>query len=160
MNRLFSSVLVGIDGSDSSFRATRHAIVMARQLGSRLTAVYVVDTATITRLSISRILVETEASHFRESLEHTGRRYLDFVADLARSKGLGLETRLRHGSVATELLAAAEEQGADCLVLGGWDHVRPSFEPLSRAYREILAHATIPVLISCGTLAEEWYKSF
>lgn len=158
MTPLFATVVVGIDGSDSSFRAVRYAIVLARQNGSRLVAAYVVDTATISRLSLSRILVETEATHFRDSLESTGKRYLDFAASLARDKGIALEKQLRHGSVATELLAVTAETGADCLVLGGWDHARPSFEPLSRSYREILAHATIPVLISCGPLADQLFE--
>jgi nucleotide-binding universal stress UspA family protein len=155
---MFASLVVGLDGSDSSFRALRHAVALARREESRLCAVYVVDAATISRLSISRILVEAEAEHFRDSLERTGRHYLDFAAKLAAAKGVRLETELRSGSVATELLAVAEARGADCLVLGGWDRGRSSLEPLSRSYREILAHAAMPVLVSCGSQAEEWYE--
>ena len=50
---LFSNILVAVSGSDASIHAAKYAIIMAKQYRCRLSAVYVVDTATIRQLTLS-----------------------------------------------------------------------------------------------------------
>jgi nucleotide-binding universal stress UspA family protein len=46
------------------------------------------------------------------------------------------------------LLARAEEEGADLLVMGGYGHPRLREVVLGGTTRHVLAHAAVPVLLS------------
>jgi nucleotide-binding universal stress UspA family protein len=74
MKPLIQNVLVAISGSDASINAAKYAIVLARQYRCSLTAVYVVDTATLRQLVITNIFIEDESEDYEKSLEENGRR--------------------------------------------------------------------------------------
>lgn len=147
MTGLFNHVLLGLSGGESSLQAAKYAIAMAKFSTGQLTAVYVVDTATIRRLTIGQVFVPAEASQFQASLEEDGRRYLNFISQLAETKGVILQTELRHGPVGGELLAAAAERHADCLVLGSWEPSHAAWDIPGSNFRELLQHARCPILI-------------
>ncbi|MDR3160936.1 MAG: universal stress protein [Spirochaetaceae bacterium] len=147
MKPLFSNIMVAISGSDASISAAKYAIVMAKQYRSRLCAVYVVDTATIRQLTLSKIFIQEESQDYEKSLEANGQRYLSFVEELARAKAVKIERNLRRGAVYTEILAAADEKKADLIILGGWEKDRSSRDIISHAHREIMISAKCSVLL-------------
>ncbi|HCC36457.1 MAG TPA: universal stress protein [Treponema sp.] len=127
--------------------AAKYAIVMAKLYRCRLSAVYVVDTATIKQLTLSRIFIQEESVEYEKSLEANGERYLAFVEELARAKGVKAEREIRKGAVYTEILAVADEKKADLIMLGGWEKDRSARDIISHAHREIMANAKCPVLL-------------
>jgi glutaredoxin len=78
--------------------------VMAKQYKCRLIAVYVVDTATLKELLLSRIFVEDESFEYEKSLLANGERYLNYIEELADRKGVGVEKVLRRGSIFASFL--------------------------------------------------------
>jgi nucleotide-binding universal stress UspA family protein len=149
MNKpLFSNIVVAVSGSDASILAAKYAIVMAKTYRCRLSAVYVVDTATIRQLTLSRIFIQEESQEYEKSLEENGQRYLSFVEELALAKGIKIERELRRGAVYTEILAVADEKGADLIILGGWEKERSTREIFSHAHREIMINAKCSVLLA------------
>jgi len=108
----------------SEFLAAKYAIVLAKLYRCRLSAAYVVDTATIKQLTLSKIFIQEESQEYERSLQTNGERYLAFVEELARAKGVKIERELRRGAVYTEILAVAEEKKADLIILGGWEKNR------------------------------------
>ncbi|MDR2485193.1 MAG: universal stress protein [Treponema sp.] len=144
---LFSNVVVAITGSDASILAAKYAIVMAKIYRCRLTAVYVVDTATIRQLTLSKIFIQEESQEYEKSLEANGKRYLSFVEELARSKGVKIESDIRRGAVYTEILTLAEDKKADMIVLGGWEQHRSARDIISHAHREIMVNAKCSVVL-------------
>jgi len=147
MKPIISSVVVAITGSDASILAAKYAIIMVKQYHCKLTAVYVVDTATIKQLTLSKIFVQEESSEYEKSLEANGSRYLSFVEELAHAKGVKIEKELRRGAVFSEILKASEERKADMIVLGGWEKDRSARDIISHTHREIMVNAKCSVLI-------------
>jgi len=144
---LIQTVVVAVSGSEASIHAARYGIAMAKLYGVRLIGVYVVDTATLRELLLSRIFVEDESSEYEKSLEDNGTRYLNYVEELARQKEVGLEKVLRRGSISTEIVEASEDLGADLILLGGFDEKAGVRDVLSRQHREILKSAKCSVLV-------------
>ena len=142
---LFSNIVVAINGSDASILAAKYAIVMAKVYRCRLSAVYVVDTATIRQLTLSKIFIQEESQEYEKSLEVNGERYLSFVEELARAKGVKIEREIRRGAVYTEILAAADEKKADLIILGGWEKDRNPRDIFSHSHREIMINAKCSV---------------
>jgi len=147
IKQLFSHLVVGVTGSEASILAAKYAIVMARAYRCRLSAIYVVDTATIRQLTLSRIFIQEESREYEESLQANGERYLAYVEELAHAKGVRVEREIRRGAVYTEILAAAEERKADLIVLGGWEKDRSPRDIISHAHREIMVNAKCSVLL-------------
>ena len=144
---LFTNIVVAISGSDASILGAKYAIVMAKAYRCKLSAVYVVDTATIRQLALSKIFIQEESLEYEKSLEANGERYLAFVEELALAKGVKIEREIRRGAVYTEILAAAAERGADLIILGGWEKDRNPRDIFSHSYREIMVNAKCSVLL-------------
>ncbi|MFA6507371.1 MAG: universal stress protein [Treponemataceae bacterium] len=155
---LFSNIVVAISGSDASIHAAKYAIIMAKLYRCRLTAVYVIDTATIRQLTLSKIFVQEESLEYEKSLEANGERYLSFVEELARAKGVKVERDLRRGAIYTEILAATDERKADLIVLGGWEKDRNSRDIISHSHREIMVSARCSVFIVKEPNIDQLYK--
>jgi len=147
MKSLIQTVVVAVSGSEASINAAKYGILLARVLHVRLVGVYVVDTATLRELLLSRIFVEDESAEYEKSLEDNGHRYLNYVQDLAAKKGVQLEKVMRRGAISTEIVEAAEETGADLILLGGFEESKGIHDVLSRQRREIVRNARCSVLV-------------
>ncbi|MDR2499611.1 MAG: universal stress protein [Treponema sp.] len=155
---LFSHILVAITGSDASIAAAKYAVIMSKLYRCRLSAVYVVDTATIRQLTLTKIFIQEESQEYEQSLEANGERYLSFVEELARAKGVKLDRTMRKGAVYTEILKAADEKKADLIVLGGWERDRSARDIISHAHREVMVNAKCSVLLVKEPGIDQLYK--
>jgi len=147
MKSLIQTVVVAVSGSEASVNAAKYGILLARVLRVRLVGVYVVDTATLRELLLSRIFVEDESAEYEKSLEDNGHRYLNYVQDMAAKKGVQMEKVMRRGAISTEIVEAAEEAGADLILLGGFEESKGVHDALSRQRREIVRNARCSVLV-------------
>jgi nucleotide-binding universal stress UspA family protein len=158
MKPLISNIITGVTGSDASIMAAKYAIVMAKTDHCRLSAVYVVDTATIKQLTLSKIFIQEESLEFEKSLEANGERYLSFVEELAQAKGVKIEREVRRGAVYTEILTAADERNADLIIVGGWEKDRNAHDIIGHAHREIMYHSKCSVIIVKDPDIDQLYK--
>ena len=155
---LFSNIVVAVSGSDASILAAKYAIVMAKAYRCRLSAVYVVDTATIRQLTLSKIFIQEESLEYEKSLQANGERYLSFVEELASAKGVKAEREIRQGAIYTEILAVADEKKADLIILGGWEKDRSTREIFSHSQREIMINSKCSVLFVKEPGIDQMYK--
>jgi nucleotide-binding universal stress UspA family protein len=155
----FSKLLVVVNGSESSVSAAKYAIVLSKAYNCELIVVYVVDTASLRQLVLSRIFVPAESEEYEMRLRESGERLLSYVVELAKKAGRRAETRLLKGAIAGEVVKAADECGADCILLGGWDRGSTLRDIFSDAYREIMRSTPCPVLVVKGPKAEAAYKA-
>ncbi|GHU17990.1 universal stress protein [Spirochaetia bacterium] len=158
MKALISNIVVVITGSDASILAAKYAIVMAKAYRCRVTAVYVVDIATIRQLTLSKIFIQEESQDYEKSLEANGDRYLAFVEELAHAKGVKIEREIRRGAVYTEILTVADEKKADLIVMGGWEKDRSARDIISHTHREIMVSAKCSVLLVKEPNIDQIYK--
>ena len=158
MKQLFSNIITAVTGSDESIMAAKYAIIMAKLYHCHLNAVYVVDTATIKQLTLSKIFIQEESVEYEKSLEANGLRYLSFVEELAHAKGVKIEKEIRKGAVYTEILAAAAEKRADLIVMGGWEKDRSSRDIIGHAHREVMINAKCSVVLVKEPGIDQLYK--
>ncbi|MDR2177729.1 MAG: universal stress protein [Treponema sp.] len=155
---IISHVIAAISGSDASILAAKYAIVMSKTYRCKMTAVYVVDTATIRQLTLSKIFIQEESQDYEKSLELNGERYLSFVEELAQAKGVKIEREIRRGTVSTEILTAAEDKKADLIILGGWEKDRNTRDIIGHSHREIMTSAKCSVLLVKEPGIDQIYK--
>lgn len=146
-DNLFSKILLVVDGSEASVAAAHYAVKLAVQTGGGLTAVYVVDTATMEYLTQMKIFVQEEREEFNRELEQTGRRYLDFVKTIAGNEGLEVDTVMDSGSFHQVVLQNARQQDMDVIVLGGWHRTVTRKDTASVERQLILDQAACPVIV-------------
>jgi nucleotide-binding universal stress UspA family protein len=136
---LFPHVLIGIDFSPSS-EPLLDCLDEFRFLGTeRVTLVHV--------LAVT-YPVSPQIEH-REEYE----RKLEEYAERVRKQGLKADVQVRAGAPAAEIVAAAEESGADLILLAAHDHSVVSRLLVGSVASEVLHHATVPVLLDRFTEA-------
>lgn len=159
----FKKVIVAVNGTQSSIRASMYAIMLAKSYKISLCFVYVIDTATIKYLSMNKFLVSDERMDLEEHLKIDGEHYLSHVCGLAASKGVKVERQMRTGGVFTEILKAAEEYDADLIIMGGKKSDKNSVSKrngISSVGAEVLQHSKIPVLFVQKNHIEDEFKIF
>jgi len=158
---LFQNVLIAANGSESSLHASMYGILMAKQYHIKLKVVFVVDTATLRQLTLSKFFVADESDSYESNLCSDGDHYLKYVTDLARQKGIKIETELRKGAVWSEIIAAADEFKAGLILIGGkeiksYDTLHRNVVSISRS--EIIASAHCSVMVVREPQIEQLFK--
>lgn len=143
---MYERILVPIDGSDASNAGLREALKLAKDRGSRLRFIHVVDEI----LGMSPQIFGAAYDDVIAELRKAGHSILADAESLARSEGLTAETQLVEamGRVAGELvISAAKEWPADLIVCG--THGRRGLRRIVMGSdaEYIVRHAPVPVLI-------------
>jgi nucleotide-binding universal stress UspA family protein len=110
------SMLIGVDGSESSQRAIGFAVAQARAAGARVVAAYVIEWSPFTFNTPE----ENEQRHRRreEELARAHAQVLDPVVSELEAAGLEVEGVVRHGHAAEVLAGLAGEFDASQIFVG------------------------------------------
>ncbi len=138
---MFQRLLIAWDGSDAALRAFDVAIDIARRYDAELVAV-----------SVAYSPAHAETSGDRKESAEAAHRYLQEtlqeVADRAERIGVDVEHRIIEGeNPARALLGHAHEHGFDMIVMGHHHSGRAGRLLLHGVTRDLLADATIPLLV-------------
>ena len=162
---LFQNIVVAVNGADSSIEAAKYGILVSKFYKCAMTAVYVVDSATLKQLTLSKYFVPDEFEEYVNNLSSDGKRYLEYVSELGKAKGIQVETALRTGAVWTEIIAAATEKKANLILLGAPSTGREiSKTPIEGRHavavsnQEIIANAPCSVLVVREQMIDQLYK--
>ena len=158
---LVKNVLVAVNGSEASIHALMYGIILAKQQHINLKAVFVVDTATLKQLTLTKFFVADESENYEENLITDGKRCLQYAADLAKQKGVRIETEVRKGAVWAEVIKSADEYKSDLILIGGkeyrsYDSLRHNMVSVARS--EIIARAHCSVLVVREPELENLFK--
>jgi nucleotide-binding universal stress UspA family protein len=118
-------IVVGVDGSDGSARALRWAIGLAEEAGAEVTAVYALGpVADLARGAANAVTAGLGMSpsgqgpwrnELRRELEQNW-------CEPLRAAGLPFRARLEEGSASAGLMAVADREDADLIVVGAHGH--------------------------------------
>jgi len=114
---MFSSIVVGTDGSATATQAVREAIDVAKAVGATLELVSAYAPVSEARLREERRHAPEDvqwAINPKQEVELA----LSDAADIAREAGVQVNTHARQGDAADAILDVAEEQGADLIIVG------------------------------------------
>ena len=81
-------ILLYIDGSEAAITAAQFAIVVAKNYGSELRAIYVVNADLLDELLKAKVFVQMEKMDYERDLEEDGKRYLNYIVKLADRKSV------------------------------------------------------------------------
>lgn len=131
---MYDGVLFPTDGSGDANRALEHATELAERFGATLHVVFVID--------------DRPDERTRERQEGRGEAALTAIDDAAREYGLDVMTSVREGRPAKELLAYAEAEPVDVIVMGthGQDGKKRSRRLLGGVTDHLLRTSDVPVM--------------
>ncbi|MGO9900942.1 MAG: universal stress protein [Solirubrobacteraceae bacterium] len=144
---MYTSILVGTDGSDTAKAAVEYAIELARRLEARLQIVSAYEAVSDARLRDRRVEVPADLQWIvnpRADVLAT----LEHAAAAARAAGVeAVETFARQGDAADAILDVAEEQRCDLIVVGNRGMTGAKRFLLGSVPNRVSHHAPCSVLI-------------
>ena len=144
---MFSSIVVGTDGSDTARMALQQAIALARQSGAQLQIVSAYEPVSDQRLRNQQVEVPKDLE-WMVNPRGDVLEMLDAARDEAGSAGVEqVETFARQGDAADAILDIAEEQRADLIVVGNKGMTGAKRFLLGSVPNKISHHAPCSVLI-------------
>ncbi|MCL5263914.1 MAG: universal stress protein [Chloroflexi bacterium] len=145
MSNIFECLLVPVNGSKASVAAVNLAIQLAKEHSARLVLIHVVDTTVRDQLARrsgrARDVVQRE-------LEESGKRCLNYAAQLAERAGTDFDKVLRVGLTDAEIINEAEAREVSLIVIGRPVYRWPQGEFFGRVARHIIESAQCPVLVA------------
>jgi len=143
---MFSSIVVGTDGSDTARKAVAAAVDLAKQIGASLDIVSAYEPVPQSRLRQEARQAPEDMQWMinpREDVEAT----LRDAAEELEEAGIEVETFAREGDPADAILDVAEERGADLIVVGNKGMTGAKRFLLGSVPNKVSHHAPCSVLI-------------
>ncbi len=142
MVRVFSKILVAIDGSKASEQAFEYAMKEAALHGAKLHVVYVVETGLFSSLP-----ADNTVEIMYSALEKEGEEVLAKARTLAKERGVPLATSIQQGHAGNEIVNLAEQQKADLIVVGSHGKSKADRLLLGSISNYVVTHGTITTLV-------------
>jgi nucleotide-binding universal stress UspA family protein len=146
MPRMFQSMVVGTDGSETAKEAVRQASDLAKRLGATIHLVSAYEPVPEGRLREERAQVPDDLQWMvnpREDVSST----LEQAAEAMKEDGVEVETHAREGDPADAILDVAEEKGADLIVVGNKGMTGAKRFLLGSVPNKVSHHAPCSVMI-------------
>jgi nucleotide-binding universal stress UspA family protein len=146
MLRMFDSMVVGTDGSETAREAVRQASDLAKRLGATIHLVSAYEPVPEGRLREERQEIPDDLQWMvnpREDVSAT----LEQAGEAIRENGVEVETHAREGDPADAILDVAEEQGADLIVVGNKGMTGAKRFLLGSVPNKVSHHAPCSVMI-------------
>ena len=150
MSNPLATIMLYIDGSEASITAAQLAIAMAKEYGSTLRVMYVVNENLLNELLKAKVFVQMEKMDYERDLEEDGKRYLNYIVKLADRKGLQIETVLGKGVVHEEVAREVDDCSADILIQGELGEVLSLRDSFYEEGERILRKVKCPVMVVRG----------
>ena len=144
---MYKRILLLVDSAESSGVAAEHAIAIALQCNAELTALAIVDTATLKELLTYRIMVAQEMAEYEHELEQSGRRQLDQVEEQARKAGVKAQSAHKKGAIHSVVVAHQEAIKADLLVISTFKATQITRDLLAKEKQFIIDEVKCDVMI-------------
>jgi nucleotide-binding universal stress UspA family protein len=144
---MFTSIVVGTDGSETAHTALRRAIDLAAGLGARLQIVSAYEPVSDQRLRGEQVNVPADLQWMINPHDDVV-ALLEHAQAEAREAGVGeVETFARQGDAADAIIDVAEEQRSDLIVVGNKGMTGAKRFLLGSVPNKVSHHAPCSVLI-------------
>ena len=111
---MYEHILIPFDGSDEARRGAIHGVELAASVGADVHALYVMDLPGVPRA----LSLRDDEEQVRQEYRDYGERILGEICEVAAEHGVDCETAMRTGKPSEEIVAFAEEEGMDAIVMG------------------------------------------
>lgn len=155
----FDRVLLYVDAAEGELVSARYAIMLAKNCGAQLHAVYVVNDQMIERLLQAKIFLAEEGLDMARDLEDDGRRYLNYVERMAHEKGLTISTEVLTGDPHRIIADRAAQMDMDLIIIGEIEPLRSRRNAVFGESETLLWTAPCPVLEVRGNKTDMWFDA-
>ncbi|MCD1294194.1 universal stress protein [Methanocella sp. CWC-04] len=136
----YSKILVPTDGSDYSYFAGEHAVYLAKELGSKVYILNVVNTDMAFRTGI-------HYSEGLQALERSGNEATSKIRDICRENNVECEEIIMKGAPADTIIKVAEQLCVNCIVIGSIGMSAIERVLIGSVSEKVLRHAKCPVML-------------
>ena len=143
---MYKHLLIAVDGSDLSDKALGQGVGLAKALGARVTIVHV--SLPWSSIAVGEIAVMFPPQEYEANMAEAAAQLLARMKKAADAAGVA--AAVEHVSDAhpdRAILAAAEKQGCDLLVMGSHGRRGIAGLLLGSVTAKTLTHSKIPVLV-------------
>jgi nucleotide-binding universal stress UspA family protein len=143
----FSTILVGIDGSESSIDAADYAIEMAKKDGAQVIAL------TVNRIPLSSYGLATPQEEVKQSKDNEEmqefKEWLDKISQNAKQNSVQLKKEIINSQMSVEaaIVEYAESEGVDLIVIGTRGNSGIKNMLLGSIASGVVKYATCPVMV-------------
>jgi nucleotide-binding universal stress UspA family protein len=129
---MFTELLVPLDGTAEAAIAVRPALTLARATGARMRLVQVTERASGDRSADAAVAAELG---------------LERIAAEVAADGVAVDTEVRRGDAAEQIVAEARRAGADLVVMATHGRSGLGRAVIGSVAEAVLAHSPVPVLL-------------
>ncbi|MEW5759518.1 MAG: universal stress protein [Candidatus Thermoplasmatota archaeon] len=138
---IIKNILVATDGSDYVKTAIKLALEIAKSMGARVIALYVIDNSVFANFPKDELITDAMTV-----LENEGRRALDYVKEEGKKLGIEVVDVLAPGIPYEMIVKHASKANCDLIVMGTMGRTKMDKLLLGSVAEKVIRHATCPVL--------------
>jgi nucleotide-binding universal stress UspA family protein len=146
VGKLYTKILVPIDGSKIALKAAGHAINMAKQMNAEIVILYVAsetEKKRVRKQAFEDGVLEEELVIFSELF---GKSYINEVEKLCSTKGLKMKTSIIRGKPGPKIVEEAKKEDIDLIVMGRKSETIETMQ-IGPAARYVVENSKCPVLL-------------
>jgi nucleotide-binding universal stress UspA family protein len=139
---MFNTILVAIDGSETSQRAFDKAVEMAKAGNANLHAAYVIETGLFSSLP-----ADNTVEIMYNVLQNEGESVLDKAKVRAAAKGVTLTPHVKSGHAGSEVITLADKIKADLIVVGSHGKSQTDRLLIGSVSTFVVTHSVVSTLV-------------
>ncbi|MCM3739665.1 universal stress protein [Oceanobacillus luteolus] len=136
---MFKRILLAVDGSEHSIKATEYSIKLAQKFDSAIDAVYVVDESTAKKDALH--------SNNQFEIERKRKEKIRPIRERLDESKIIFGTHILHGDPGPTIVKFANERAFDCVVIGSRGLNQLQTLILGSVSHKVAKRANCPVLI-------------
>ncbi|QLH75511.1 MAG: universal stress protein [Methanomassiliicoccales archaeon] len=136
----FKKILIPTDGSEYTKAAIAKGLMLAKQMGAEVTAMYIVDQTSFINFPMDSTIVSVYTL-----LEKEGKEAVDFVVKEGEKLGVKVSTVVEEGSPARKIVEASKNY--DLIVMGTLGRTGVSKLLLGSVAEKVIRLAQCPVMV-------------
>ncbi len=141
----YDRIMIATDGSESADMALHSGLKLARALNTKVDIVCVVPTHPAASMPIGSRMMEWEAPF--DIMRDEGKKVLTEAANMAKAKGMDVETTLLEGNPADEITGFASANKVDMIVMGTIGRTGLTRFLLGSVAENVVRHSPVEVLV-------------
>lgn len=146
---MIKKILIASDGSETSKRAARIGVELARAAGAEVLAVYVADVVLLNQIG-DLLIFPGAKGKIKEKMMEQGRGVASTIESMAGEAGVKSEAMVVEGNPGDQILEISQTHGADMIVLGSIGKTGLNKFMLGSVAEKVVRNSKIPVLTVPG----------
>lgn len=141
--QILKKILIATDGSETAEKAADFGIQIAGLSGTKVYAVYVIDTNPYYSIPLDEIW----SKDVYAQLEKMGHQATSYIEKIAKAAGMEAESIVLKGDPAEKIVNFAEEQNVDMIIVGSLGKGKFERLVIGSVSEKVVRHAKVPVLV-------------